>query len=135
MGLQRNKYISLRFRAPTNPPWLLPPSNAGSYLVIPGNSYVRASIAPCPGQFISDVNYPTNPGCHIVGKQQNLNALITIGSTASCKLEPGKTYYLNLINAAFPDLTESTCSGSLCSPKVNIQGFVEPLIAPVSSEA
>ena len=120
MGVQRDKYVSFQFRAPTDPSWN---GSQGSYLVIPGNSYTLASIAPCPGQFASDVNFPTNPGCHIAGKGQNLNVQITSGTTSSCKLIPGNTYYLNLINSFFPDLTVTTCSGSLCAPKVNISGF------------
>lgn len=121
IGLKQNKYISWQFRAPTNPLWN--PVD-GSYLVIPGTAFVRASISPCPGQFVSDVNYPNNLACHIVGKQNNLNFEITSASTARCKLIPGNTYYFNLINADFPTLTQSTCPSSTCFPKINMQGAI-----------
>ncbi|WP_423929205.1 hypothetical protein [Dokdonella sp.] len=121
IGLQRNKYISFKFRAPSNTLWTVPPY-VGSLLVIPGNAYTLASIAPCPGQFASDPNFPNNLACHIVGKQSNLNFEINAGSTARCQLIPGNTYYLNLINASFPNLTTTTCPSSQCSPKVNRQG-------------
>lgn len=121
IGLQRGKYISLRFRAPIN---TISPNNwintTGAFQVIPNGAFTLAAIAPCPGQFSTDTNYPINPTCTITGKGSNLGWIVTPSSTSGCKLVPGNTYHLNLIQATGTGtLTTPTCPTTLCSPKVN----------------
>lgn len=123
-GLKRNFYIAWKFRVPTN---TISPNNytdtTGAFQFIPGPAFTLAAIAPCPGQFSTDTNYPINPSCTVSGKGSDLTWKITTGSTAACKLEPGKTYYLNVIQATGTGtLTTPTCPSTLCSPKVNLIG-------------
>lgn len=120
LGLERNKYVSLRFRAPSNPVWN---NRTGHHQVIPGAAFTLASIGKCPGQFASDPAFPMNASCNISGKGQDLIWTVTSGTTGSCKLEPGETYYLNVIQAqGAGNLTTPTCQSSLCTFKVNITG-------------
>ena len=120
-GLLRGKYISWRFRVPIN---TISPNNwnlvTGAFQIIPNGAFTLASIAPCPGQFSTDTNYPINPGCTITGKGSNLGWIITSGATNGCKLVPGNTYHLNVIQATSTStLTTPTCPSTSCSPKIN----------------
>ena len=118
-GIQRDKYISWRFRAPSNPVWL---EVAGTYLFQPGSAFTLASIAPCPGQFKSDPNFPNNFGCHISAKSSNLIWRVS-NTTASCRLVPGNTYYLNVIQAnSASDLLTPTCGGGTCPVIISLNG-------------
>ena len=40
-----------------------------------------------------------NAACNISGKGQDLVWTVTSGTTGACKLEPGETYYFNVIHA------------------------------------
>ena len=112
--LDRGKYISLQFRVPSDAGWN---GRNGYFHMTPGSStYLQAAIAPCPGQFAQDSLYPLpGNGCSVGAKSSDITWLITTGSTASCKLEPGKTYYLNLINAFPASLDTPLCAGAQCS--------------------
>ena len=119
-GLKRNFYISWKFRTPTASSYN---EQGGAFQFIPGPAFTLASIAPCPGQFSTDANYPMVGFCQISGKGSDLPWKITTGTTTACKLEPGKTYYLNVIQATgVGTLTTPTCPSTLCSPKVNLIG-------------
>ncbi|WP_139224885.1 hypothetical protein [Dokdonella immobilis] len=119
-GLKRNFYISWKFRTPTASSYS---EQGGAFQFIPGPAFTLASIAPCPGQFSTDANYPMVGFCQISGKGSDLPWKITTGTTTACKLEPGKTYYLNVIQATgVGTLTTPTCPSTLCSPKVNLIG-------------
>ena len=120
LGLERSKYVSFRFRAPSNPVWN---NRSGHHQVIPGAAFTLASIGKCPGQFASDPAFPMNAACNISGKGQDLVWTVTSGTTGACKLEPGETYYFNVIQAqGAGNLTTPTCASSLCTFKVNITG-------------
>jgi hypothetical protein len=123
IGLQRGKYVSWRFRAPTSINW---DNVQGSFQIIPGAAFTLAAIAPCPGQFSTDANYPINASCSVSGKSSDLVWKITNGAFAGCKLVPGTTYHFSIIQAASTSqLTTPTCASSLCSPKINLSGAIE----------
>lgn len=111
--ISTNKYVSLQFRAPSNPIWL-GRSGSYSYVVNPQNLPFSAAIAPCPGQFDSDPLFPIGFSCKGEALFQDTTWAITSGSTASCKLEPGKTYYFNMIVAPRGTPSQSGCAGSSC---------------------
>lgn len=111
--ITRDKYVSLQFRAPTNTLWN---GRTGyySFVVNPQNLGFSAAIAPCPGQFDSDPLYPIQFACKGEALFQDINWVITNGNTNGCKLEPGKTYYLNMIHAPRATPDQSSCPGSSC---------------------
>ena len=115
--ISRDKYISLKFRAPTYAAvW---DGRGGSYFFQSQSSVgLSVAIAPCPGQFDSDAFFPltgfTCKGESLLEAQW----LVTNGSTLGCKLEPGKTYYLNLIHAQRSDPTNTYCTGGSCSVQI-----------------
>lgn len=120
IGLQRGKYVSWKFRTPTNAIW---DGVLGSFQIIPGAAFTLAAIAPCPGQFSTDANYPINASCSVSGKSSDLVWKITSATFAGCRLEPGKYYHFSIIQAASTSqLTTPTCASSLCSPKINLSG-------------
>ncbi|HOX71964.1 MAG: hypothetical protein WAS23_11975 [Dokdonella sp.] len=112
--LDRGKYISMQFRVPSDAAWN---GRLGFFHMTPGSStYLQLAIAPCPGQFAADSLYPLpGAGCSVGAKSSDIPWMITTGSTASCKLEPGKTYYLNFINAFPGSLDTPLCAGAQCS--------------------
>lgn len=125
-GLNRGKYMSLKFRAPSNPIWN---NITGAFQTIPGGSFTLVAIGSCPGQFATDPNFPAmNSSCRVAGKSQDLPFKITAAvENAACKLEPGKFYYLNMIQAAgFSNLTTPSCASTTCTPKINILGAAQP---------
>lgn len=119
-SILKNKFIAMKFRAPSNPSWI---GETAKMRFVPDLGFTQISIGKCPGQFGSDANFPMNGACTVVAKQQDLNWMITTGSTSNCKLEPGEIYYLNFINASGSDLTQSTCPSSACSLRVNHTGI------------
>lgn len=125
-NIARGKYLALKFRAPSNVAWN---HVRGSHFLIPGDSFTLAAIAPCPGQFASDTNYPmNNSACRVYGEDQ-INAQIESGSISGCALIPGHTYYLNIIKAGnnnFTNLTTPTCSGSTCTARMLIYSYLNP---------
>lgn len=111
--IDRDKYISLQFRAPLDSTWnqrtgyFHPTSQAGIDL--------NAAIAPCPGQFDDDANFPLSGStCVGTGDGQDITWKVS-GTGFACNLVPGKTYYLNLIHAPRNNPGQSTCTGSSCS--------------------
>lgn len=127
MTVSRNQYVSMKFRAPSNPIWN---HTDGNYLFTPppsNSALTLAVIAPCPGQFSSDTNYPiNNNSCRVIGKS-NLYARIESGSTNVCQLIPGNTYYFNVIQAnGFNNLSSPSCGGSSCGIQIGTYGFPNP---------
>jgi hypothetical protein len=113
--LNRNRFTALKFRAPNDPVWI---NVDGSFSFMPGTAYVSTAIAPCPGQFQSDENFPLPSACFGQTKM-DVPWRIAAGGDESCRLEPGRMYYLNLIHADRSDLPETTCMTSLgCSQYV-----------------
>jgi len=112
-NISRDKYVSLQFRAPSNALW---DQRAGyySFAVNPQNTPFSAAIAPCPGQFDSDPLFPISAACKGEALFSDINWKITSGTTPSCKLEPGKTYYLNVIHAPRGTPSQSGCASSTC---------------------
>lgn len=110
----------MKFRVPSNGNWL---GEAARIRFVPGAAYTLITVGKCPGQFATDPAFPINSTCTVVAKQQDLLWNITTGSTSNCKLEPGATYYFNLINAANSNLTQSTCSSSSCGITVSHTGI------------
>ena len=111
--ITRDRYVSLQFRAPSNPIWL---GRTGyySFVVNPQNLGFSAAVAPCPGQFDSDPLFPIPFSCTGEALYQDINWVVTSGSTVGCKLEPGKTYYFNMIHAPRGTPNQSSCPGSSC---------------------
>lgn len=113
-AIQKDKYVSLQFRAPTNSLWNL--KTGFYYMTVPPNLELTAAIAPCPGQFDDDVNFPLGGfSCKGQALVQDITWKVTSGTTASCDLIPGNTYYLNLIHASRATPAQSVCGGSSCS--------------------
>jgi hypothetical protein len=111
-SLTRNNYISFKFRAPSDPSWNL---RNGFFHATPVTAFTYVAIAPCPGQFADDANYPLGGnGCAGSAQGSDITWEITTGTTSRCKLLPGQTYYLNLINANPGSLSNSTCTGGSC---------------------
>ena len=107
-------YISMKFRAPSNPAYT--PSAGFYYMTMPPATVLTAAIAPCPGQFDDDPNFPLGGAqCKGLGLYQDITWKITNGATPSCKLVPGKTYYLNLIHAQRDTPAQTTCPGGSCA--------------------
>lgn len=118
----KNKFIALKFRAPSAPGFA---GSAGSYLGQPVAAFTLFSLAPCPGQFSSDANFPMAGNCQGIAKSANLNYVFAqlTAPGFQCKLVPGKTYYFNIIQAnGFNDLTSPSCAGGSCGFIVNMQG-------------
>lgn len=108
------QYVSLQFRAPTNSIW---PGRAGadSFVVNPQNQAFSAAIAPCPGQFDTDPLFPMNAACKGESVFTDINWLITNSTTTTaCKLEPGKTYYFNMIHAPVGTPSQTSCTSTSC---------------------
>jgi hypothetical protein len=103
-----NRFTSLKFRVPDNTAWL---GEVGSFIFALGQAPVSAVIAPCPGQFNTDPNFPVPAACS-GGTKLDINWIITSGATEACKLEPGRTYYLNLVHGTAEEPTVSSCSTS-----------------------
>jgi hypothetical protein len=108
------KYIAWKFRAPSNPQWS---GRTGTYstVVNPQNMAFSVAIARCPGQFDDDALYPLPNTCKGEALYLDLNWKITSGPTPACKLEPGETYYLNVIHAAPDNPSQTACQSSSCS--------------------
>ena len=116
-SIPKNKYISLQFRAPSNTIW---EARQGSFSFQSQSGVaLSAAFAPCPGQFDNDANFPLM-GYTCTGTSLS-NAIwrTTAYPTQGCKLEPGKTYYLNIIQADRSNPTQSYCGGSSCSVRIN----------------
>ncbi len=111
--ITRDRYVSMQFRAPSNPVWL---GRTGyySFVVNPQNLGFSAAVAPCPGQFESDPLFPIPTSCKGEALFQDINWVITSGSTVGCKLEPGKTYYFNMIHAPAGSPSQASCPSSSC---------------------
>ena len=106
--LPRDKYVSLKFRAPSNGLWI--PRNGTHFYESQSSVGLTAAIAPCPGQFDTDANFPAlAANC----KAEHLGETFwtTSPTSNSCKLVPGKTYYLNIINAGRSTPSQSYCAG------------------------
>jgi hypothetical protein len=125
LTVQKNKYIAMQFRAPSAPAWN---GVFGGFLAQPVAAFSLFAIAPCPGQFANDANYPMNNNvCRGIAKSANLNFKITSGTGSQCLLVPGNTYYLNVIQAGgFNNLTTPSCSSSSCGVIFNISGAANP---------
>lgn len=110
--LSPNRFTALEFRAPNNITWL---DVGGGFSFMPGAAIVSTAIAPCPGQFEADANFPIQETC----KSQteiDIPWKVSANLFESCQLEPGRRYYLNLIHASRSDLLNSSCSVALgCS--------------------
>jgi hypothetical protein len=118
LTVQKNKYISMKFRAPSANAW---DGKQGTFLGQPVAAFTLFAIAPCPGQFSTDSNYPMVGNCQAIAKSSNLNYKITAGASAQCKLIPGNTYYFNVIQAnGFNNLGTASCSSSSCGAIFNI---------------
>jgi hypothetical protein len=125
LTVQKNKFIAMKFRAPSANAWS---GIRGSYLGQPVAAYSLFAIAPCPGQFASDPNYPMdNNLCRGIAKSSSLSAAIDHPTGSQCVLTKGKTYYFNVIQATgFNNLTNASCSSSSCGVIFNISGFANP---------
>jgi hypothetical protein len=125
LTVSKNKFIALKFRAPSASAWS---GISGSFLGQPVAATSLFAIAPCPGQFASDANYPiNNSACRKIAKGGNLAAAIGSGTGSQCLLVPGSTYYLNIIQATgWNNLTTPSCSSSSCGVIFNISGFTNP---------
>ncbi len=115
-SITKGKYISWKFRAPSNSVWI---GRVGSYFwQSQVNVSLSVAIAPCPGQFDNDPLYPLT-GLTCKGESLVDNQWITTsGSSVACKLEPGKTYYLNVIHAERGNPTNSYCPNSSCTVQI-----------------
>jgi hypothetical protein len=110
--VNRNSYISMRFRVPSNGTWL---GRNGSFL-LPATALPMAFVvAPCPGQFSSDATWPLSSNGCVASTENPLNWEITTGSTSKCKLVPGANYYLNIITAPASNPANSICNSSVCT--------------------
>lgn len=109
--LERDKYVSLQFRAPTADAWYL---RTGSLGLIPAGAFVSAAIARCPGQFADDPAWPMPPGCSAFGE----SAIPWNIGGPGCTLEPGVTYYVNVINASLAEPTMTACVTDTCKFKL-----------------
>jgi hypothetical protein len=124
LSVQRNKFIAMKFRAPSAPIWH---GVANTFLGQPVAAFSLFSLAPCPGQFANDSNYPMNNLCRGIAKSANVNESIFSGTGSQCILVPGNTYYFNVIQASgFNNLTNPSCSSSSCGVIFNIGGSANP---------
>jgi hypothetical protein len=120
-GVQKNKFIAMRFRAPSHSTWLNEVARMRFFI---GTAYTQIAIGQCPGQFGTDANFPNNASCRVAGKGEDLIWNVTAGTTGNCRLVPGNTYYLNVINSSnMSDLTQSTCASSSCALGISHTGI------------
>lgn len=119
--VQKNKYISLKFRAPSSAAFL---NSSGSFFGQPVAAYTLFALAPCPGQFSTDSNFPIASGCSGIAKSANLPFRVSQTPFGNqCQLIPGKTYYFNIIQAdGFNSLTSPSCGASSCGVIFNLSG-------------
>lgn len=111
--INKGKYVSFRFRVPTNTNWS---GKQGEVRRYPSMGFTGTwAIAPCPGQFKSESAHEMTGAC----SDTLLNSLfweVTSGTVTGgyCKLSPGKYYYLNIIAADPSSLATPTCPSSAC---------------------
>lgn len=122
LGLQRDKYTSLQFRVPTGATWL---NKVGAFAMIPNGAATWFAISRCPGQFSQDAVWAWSAAnaasqvCVQQADQQTLPWKITTSaSEGNCRLIPGETYYLNIMQSNHPQMGTSTCSSSICTPRI-----------------
>lgn len=114
---KKNMYISLRFRAPNAPAWIASPGRFGSVSSAQTATPYLTAIAPCPGQFHSEPEHPMVGTCSKYSGESSFGW--TLGTSGSaCKLQPGATYYLNVITAHPGSLTTSGCPTTECKQKI-----------------
>jgi hypothetical protein len=132
--LDRNKFIALRFRAPTpdanpvgNPVWTGVVSALGLYTAATPTSALSLAVAPCPGQFRDAPGAALPPACVVTNPnsvKDRINFVIVAPGVpyngASCPIEAGKTYYFNVM-AASPavSLTTPLCSTTTCNYRMS----------------
>lgn len=111
--IDTGKYIALQFRAPSNTLWNQ--RNGYFHMTSQQNVGLSVAIAPCPGQFDADPNFPL-PGSTCLGEAEFQDITWKVAGTGfECNLIPGKTYYLNLIHAPRGNLGQSNCGGASCT--------------------
>jgi hypothetical protein len=117
------RYIALQFRVPTHPDWLGKIGSIQTESYGPSIKPHTIAVAPCPGQFASDPQYPLSSSSTCVA-QHGESVYWSIGpnNEGRCVLTPGHTYYLNAITAYFPDLTTSHCNMETCIISLNNAG-------------
>lgn len=103
----RNQYIAMEFTVPS----LASGSNGGWGWVVPQISPTTTgrnmqTISRCPGDFDrTKIEQEMGPNCYL--KQTGLTptvqwALVGSGSTGQCLLQPGETYYFNILYTDSP---------------------------------
>jgi hypothetical protein len=106
--LPNNLYVSLQFTVPSNFFDLQPPGFVGQYTIGEGTSGYSAPISMSISTTCGDFSSPTITGSTVLANCWKNNKVSDEGivwhpdgTTGSglCKLQEGKTYYLNFINA------------------------------------
>jgi len=127
MMVNANQYLALPFTIPSN----LSTSMAGrfgffdtNYLgapPFPGSNGVAYSVSACPGDFSSTLP----AACKAQWSGQDGGFITFVApeipdpTHALCKVERGKTYYLNIITSTLDAPTASKCSGSACTASMS----------------
>lgn len=124
LRIERDKYVSLRFRAPLTPAWTNIPGAFFTYPVASVTSWV--AISRCPGQFAQDAVWswsPVNAASQVCLRQPEgpLSWIVTNSTShENCQLIPGNTYYLNIMQSNTPAMNQTFCNSSSCNLKLKI---------------
>jgi len=126
MMVNASQYVALPFTVPSN----LGTSMAGRFGFFdtnyigappfPGGNGVSYSVSQCPGDFSSALP----AGCKAQWSGQDGGYITIVApeiadpTNALCKLQRGKTYYLNIIDAGLDSPTTNKCSGSACTASI-----------------
>lgn len=121
--IPRNNYVALQFTVPSN----LHTDTRGQYRfeeTAPTSSVMSITVSKACGDFSTTPTAPMTTKCILNGGA--LNSALTWGKTgltARCQLEPGETYYLNIVHANLNTITTSGCSVASCSNTIQNQNM------------
>lgn len=109
--LTRNQYMSLKFTVPT----ATPSTRAGQWTFTQTGttSTTSMTVSTCEGDFTSS-SLPTYCKADNAGEGVGI-AWAMRPETFTCQLTPGRTYYLNYLNAPLAHPQNSVCTHAECS--------------------
>lgn len=116
--IQRNQYVALQFTVPSD----AGTSRSGNFYRQQTNTEAPSSwtISTCPGDFRTSA---LAAGCYVNLSSKGGFFWATGAVPGYCQLQPGQTYYLNIVNAALATPTTTRCNTNSCNVEVTNQVF------------
>lgn len=120
--IARNKYVALKFTVPAN----FPLQTIGQYRfeeTQPQTTRMSWTISKTCGDFSMSPVAPLTTSCIMNNGPVNSTLAwgYVQGASARCPLEPGQTYFLNIIHAPLSNPASTYCSGT-CGNTIQNQG-------------